>query len=475
MSLSSNFIENTTTLLTQILSFMEYLFSSDDVQRRLDLCDEYLREFSQHDTHTHTHTHKEIQTQPILSCPLPSLRLPYPSHTHTHPSHTHTHTQEGGEETGDIVQVNWVLDGGTLLGWECLALRAMGGLLVNSHAAKLRRMLMTSGVGKSVIGGLTCDLVQNMFSVGLKGVQNSPDSGSIVEQLIMGYLKEIVANGFSSEMVAGALNALEFDLREFTTGGYSKGVVIGLAASKALTYGRDVADAFRYEDDMNTLRQKLRSEERLFENLVERFLLTNTHRVTVSLYPDHLYEERRCRSEREKLARHRDNMSMDEFEKVVNEYDTLNKLKLTPDSEASLTCLPSLSLEELHTHTHTHTQETPIEVYDDCEGALVLTHELPTSGILYVDVGIDLSSFTLEEIKMLPLLSSLISAGGTDVTPLDELMSRIDTHTGGIYTSVDVRHAPTHTHTHTLTQRFACNISQRSDRTVPNTWQMYTK
>lgn len=68
-----------------------------------------------------------------------------------------------------MISVNWLLNDEPLSVKDALALELADDLLVGNSAATLRKALTDSGLGESVIGGgLSSELLQNTYSIGLK-------------------------------------------------------------------------------------------------------------------------------------------------------------------------------------------------------------------------------------------------------------------------------------------------------------------
>ena len=76
----------------------------------------------------------------------------------------------------------------------------------------LRKTLMESGLGESVTGGgLSDELLQATYSVGLKGIK--PENVDQVEKLIVDTLGKVVKEGFTDENIASSMNTIEFQVR----------------------------------------------------------------------------------------------------------------------------------------------------------------------------------------------------------------------------------------------------------------------
>ena len=71
-----------------------------------------------------------------------------------------------------------------------------------------------------------------------------------------------------------------------------------------------------------------------------------------------------------------------------------------------------------------------------------VTHELPSSGIVYIDIGLSLAGLSLEDLSYLPLLATMMIEGGTTELPPSVLTPMIGQYTGGITTQFSFRPAP---------------------------------
>lgn len=146
---------------------------------------------------------------------------------------------DGGDEAPKaFVSVNWLLSESPLDMETELALGFLNYLLLGTSAAPLRKALNDSGLGESLIGGgLEDELVQPIFSVGLKGV--APENSSQVESLVMDTLARLEKEGFTSTAIEAAINTIEFSLRENNTGRFPRGLSLMLRAMGSWIYDRD--------------------------------------------------------------------------------------------------------------------------------------------------------------------------------------------------------------------------------------------
>lgn len=83
---------------------------------------------------------------------------------------------------------------------------------------------------------------------------------------------------------------------------------------------------------------------------------------------------------------------------MIRDTAALKKKQATPDDPEALATLPSLSLSDIDPKTPI----IPTEIRD-FSGSTVLTHDLFTNGILYVDVAFDLQGVPARLLPLVPL------------------------------------------------------------------------
>ncbi|KAF8821680.1 peptidase M16 inactive domain-containing protein [Cardiosporidium cionae] len=429
-------------------------WGSDDVSKRLEFLDSFLKEVKP--PHTHG-TQATVSAQKSLDAPQ-WLTFEGPGSI---------------ENLEDMLSVNWLLDPegrGSALDEsksnlsieERFNLMILNWLLLGTSAGELHKVLTESGLGTQVIGGgLSMEHKHALFSVGLKGITPSKETPKIVETLVLDTLKKCAMHGFSEQAITSALNSCEFELREFNTGMLPKGLLIILRSLSEWTAGRSPVDIWRFEKPFEQLRHRLKSGEPVFENLIKkeilhflifkvflanvlacvlsfsficRFLLENTHRVTLHLVADGNYVQKRAHIEREKLQNIEKTMNADDFAVLQKKESFLQQKQMAEDSIENLNTLPSLRIEDLDKQT----SEIPTEELS-ISNVTVLTHCLPTAGILYAELFFDLKDIPASELPLLVLYADLIKEAGTSAMSETDLIYSIGAHTGGLSTGVSMQ------------------------------------
>jgi hypothetical protein len=79
-----------------------------------------------------------------------------------------------------------------------------------------------------------------------------------VEALALSTLAKAAEEGFEEEAIEASLNTLEFQMREFNTGGFPKGLSLMLAVMPRWLYGHGApSDALRFEKPLASLKKRL--------------------------------------------------------------------------------------------------------------------------------------------------------------------------------------------------------------------------
>lgn len=395
-----------------------YFSGDDDVYKRLELMDEYLSEF---EASPDSKVKSEIKYQPKkYTEPVKSLEY-YPAGADQPETH--------------MMMVNWLLNDKEMSAYEELAINIMDHLLMGTTSSVLRKTLMESGLGEAITGGgLSDELLQATFSVGLKGVQ--PDKVDAVEQLILDTLAKVEKEGFTLDDIASSMNTVEFQLREFNTGSFPKGLSFMLGSMAKWLYEKSPTEALKFEEPLAELKFNIaESGSKVFQDLIRVYLVKNMHRTSVELAPSKSLEEENIKDETDRLAAIKAKMSSEELDEIMSKTTQLKALQSAEDPPEARATIPGLELSDLRRET----QEYPIAISknEKDSGVTVVRHELgSTTGIAYVNFAVDLSRLPLEDVPLLPLFTSVMMETGAGEYDSVALSRKIGTHTGGVGVNV---------------------------------------
>lgn len=353
----------------------------------------------------------EVPLQPRLSAPR-LLEVPYAA-------------SEGEDADKAHVAVNWLLCESKETE-EMFVLNMLEHVIAGLPGSPLRKALMDSGLGEDISGcGLESDLRQAYFSMGLRSIdaKNAPE----VERLMMETLADLAENGVPAPAVEAALNSLEFMLRENNTGSFPRGLAAMFRSLSDWLYDGDAFAPLAWEKPLASIKARLASGEKVFENAIRRWFLDNTHRVTVLLLPDAGLAAARQVAEDARLTAIHDGMSEKEREEVAAVAAALQAAQQKPDSQEALDTVPSLGKKDLPLENAV----LPCAV-EQKDGLDVVTHELDTMGILYARFAFDLAAVPSRLLPLVPLYARALTELGTRRSDYVKLGFEISAQTGSL-------------------------------------------
>jgi Zn-dependent M16 (insulinase) family peptidase len=386
-----------------------FFYGDDDPEKRLALLDGVLSEFSA------MAVDSEIAPQPRFNAPR---RIEH---------QLAMSAAEPGAKQARIT-VNWMLDEIDDVETN-LALAILSYALAGTPASPLRKALIDSRLGDDVMAtGLSSGMKQPKFGAGLKGI-DAADADK-VEALILDTLRNLAEDGIDEATVEAAVNTVEFRLRENNTGSFPRGISVMVRSLQTWLYDRDALASLAWDAPLAGIKARLARGERVFETLIGRHLLDNQHRTTVLFTPDPELAAREAAEERARLDAARAAMSDDEVQAVIEQRRLLKRLQEAPDTPEALATLPMLTLKDIPARN----TPIPIEVAD-FGGTQLVTHDLPTTGVLYFDAGLDMRQLPANLLPFASLFSRALLETGTAAQDFVALSQRIGRLTGGIGTS----------------------------------------
>ncbi|MFD2647414.1 insulinase family protein [Devosia albogilva] len=381
-----------------------FFSGDDDPARRLEILDSYFSEFEA------APVDAEVGLQPRFNEPRQL-------------SGSYAGTIDGDKRRDGMVSVNWLIDPPADRE-ESLSHGMLSYLLAGTAAAPLRKALTESGLGEGMTGGgIGQGMRQPMASFGMKGID--PEDAPKVEALILDTLKAVAERGFAPEQIEAATNTFEFSLRENNTGSFPRGMSWMFSALGTWLHGGDPLEPLQFEAPLATVKEKAANGH--FEREVRRLFLDNAHRTTVTLSADPEQGAREAAAEAATLAEIRAGMDAAAITDTVEQTERLKALQEAVDPPEALAKIPTLTLADLDRNIRT----VPIEI-GTLEGARLFYHDLPTLGILYLDLGFDLHVLDRELLPYLPLFGRALLQTGTGKEDFVSLTQRIGRTTGGI-------------------------------------------
>ena len=166
-----------------------------------------------------------------------------------------------------------------------ILLQVISGILIGSAAGALRKALIDSGLGQdlSPVTGFERDYKQVVFAVGLRGTE--AQKASAIESLILETLARVVREGVDKELIEGTIHQIEFRGREIVRQNYPYGIVLMNRVFHTWIYDGDPLHSLNFPCLIDMIRRKWQENPSLFEELIQRWLIENPHRLLSVMEP----------------------------------------------------------------------------------------------------------------------------------------------------------------------------------------------
>ena len=311
-----------------------------------------------------------------------------------------------------------------------LAFQILDYALLSAPGAPLKKALLDAGIGKDIMGSYDNGVYQPIFSVIAKNANIEQKKAFI--RVIEDTLKKIAENGIDRKSLRAGINYHEFRFREADFGNYPRG----------LMYGLQLFDSWLYDDEKPFIHMeaiptfeflKSQVETGYFEELIQTYLLDNTHGSIVIIRPEQGRTARMDRELAEKLQSYKDSLSPEEIQKLVQDTKELEEYQEEESAPEDLEKIPVLHREDISREI--------APIYNDekeIDGVKMVHHNVETNGIGYVTLMFDLSGIKEEKLPYVGILQSVLGIIDTTNYEYGELFNEINVHTGGIGTSLEL-------------------------------------
>ena len=343
---------------------------------------------------------------------------------------TSTYSVSKGDSTENKTLLEYAWATGTSTnGEEGIALSILDELLLGSNTAPLKKALLKANIGSDVMGGYSAYTYSPTFEVILK--DTDADKKEQFVQIIQQELQRLVKEGISRKAIQAALNKTAFRYKELTAleGSTPKGVMYGMNALTSWLYDGSPYVSFEYQQHLDAIQAKV--EEGYFENIIQKYLLDNTHAAVITLKPEPgLLEEKEAELAK-KLAEYKASLSEEELDQLVETTQKLIERQESPDRPEDLAKIPTLSIDDIQKKA----TQYPLTVEEGNDTPTFLHYEDFTAGISYAKYFFDMRGIKTEEIPVAAFVTELLGEISTKHFADEDLNTEMDFYTGGISTN----------------------------------------
>lgn len=332
-------------------------------------------------------------------------------------------------EEQDYFSYNFII--GTSLDRELyLAFQVLDYVLMGAPGAPLKKKLMDEKIGKDIYSSYDNGIYQPTYSIIAKNANHKDKDRflSLVEET----LKDIVATGINEKSLRAAINRLEFQYKEADFGRYPKGLMYGLQMFDSWLY--DETKPFIHIQTNETLEfLKAQVGTDYFVNLIQTYLLDNTHTSFVGLVPKLNLNQEIEEKTKAGLKEYKESLSKEEIDEIVRKTKELKQYQEEPSKQEDLEKIPMLSVSDIEKNTKPlYNKEVSVA------GTKVVQHDIFTNQIAYLTFCFDMRHLKWEDLSFAAFYGILLKQVDTANYTYNELSNEINLETGGIGSSVNV-------------------------------------
>ncbi|CAG8615115.1 492_t:CDS:10, partial [Cetraspora pellucida] len=306
---------------------------------------------------------------------------------------------------------------------ETFALRLFAYLLLDGHASPMYKALIDTNIGSdfSENTGYDSSTRISSLSIGLQGMKSQ--DVPLAEQTIRKVLEDINRTGFDSKRIEAALHQTELGKKHKTS-------TFGLSLMHSISSGwfndSNPIDILEINQNIDIIKERIKSEP-FFQNLVEKYFLTNPHTLICIMETNQQYTEVLSQEEETRLSSKTSVLTEQEKNKI---YEQSIELIKKQEAKEDLSVLPSLHVSDISREM----RRIPLE-HRNLEECPVQWRTTATNGITYFKIISKIDGLPDELRIYMPLFAQALTSLGTKTKTMAEIDDDIRLYTGGISAS----------------------------------------
>lgn len=332
-------------------------------------------------------------------------------------------TDDESEEDNTYLAYNTVV--GKSLDRELyLAFQVINYVICAAPGAPIKKSLIDKGIGTDVDSSYDNGIYQPFFSIIAKNANQ--DQKEEFAATIKEVLETVVKEGIDKKALKAAISSFEFRYKEADFGSYPKGLMYGLQLLDSWIY--DENQPFIHIEANQTfafLKEKI--ETSYYEDLIEKYLLNNTHQSLIMLVPVKgltLLSEQKLEAS---LRSYKESLTEEEIGDIIAETKALEDYQEEPSAKEDIEKIPLLKRKDMKIEA-----EPFINEERTIGETKVLFHEVVTNGINYVKLLFLVNHVPLELLPYIGILKTVLGYIDTQKYEYGDLFNEVNMKTGGV-------------------------------------------
>ncbi|MFA6916925.1 MAG: insulinase family protein [Parachlamydiales bacterium] len=325
-------------------------------------------------------------------------------------------------ENNSIITVAW-LTCDVLHQEDLLALCLIDSCMMDTDASPLKRALLDSKLCKQVFMTIDPDNAEVPIAVSFRGCDAK--NAEALEKLLLDQITLISKEGIDPENLESALHQLELHRSEITGDGFPFGLTLFTRAALLRQHGALPENGLMIHTLFDEIRKNIETNPKYLSGLIDKYFVNNTHRVTLTMAPDHSLAADESKKEEEYLNKVQANLN--EKDKIFLREEAA-KLQVFQENleEQDEDTLPIVSIHDIPKKT----KDIHLDILAD-RNLQVFFHEGFTNQIAYIDYAVPLTHLDEQDLPYMRLLVSLFGQMGCGDRSFMDVLSFMHAHTGG--------------------------------------------
>nr|WP_174505785.1 insulinase family protein [Acinetobacter sp. Marseille-Q1620] len=314
-----------------------------------------------------------------------------------------------------------------------LGMRLVEGVLLENSASPLRHYLETCGYAQSTgpIMGVDDSNFEMTFYCGIQG--SNPEHSEAFKKGVLNVLREVASKPVDQDIVDAILHQIELHQREISGDGTPYGLTLILNGLSSAIHHSDPIHVWDVDSAIEQVKEELKDPMWL-SNLIQTYLLDNSHRVQMTLVPDATKSIKEAEAEKVRLAEIGEKLTEDDRAKIIAETEALKARQETADD---LDLLPKVGLEDIPAELAIVQGQLHEVISNGIDTPLNLYHA-GTNGLYYQQVLIQIPDAIVQSpyFNLLSILMGEVGAGDYNYLQLQQLQTAVS---GGLGMGASLR------------------------------------
>jgi presequence protease len=310
---------------------------------------------------------------------------------------------------------------------ELLALHVLESVLFGTDAALVKYPLLQSGLCKQVSIYMDSDMSEVPLLLVFKGCEK--ENIEKLEVILFKALEEVCEKEIPLDLIDAALHQLEFDRCEISSDYGPYGLTLFFRSVLLKQQGGEVEDGLLVHSLFENLKLKLKDPGYL-HSLIKKYLINNSHRVSVVMSPSESLSQEEEDEEKERLCKLSKQLKEEDKEYLK---ERSKELSLSQEKEENVDLLPKVSLKDVPESSKDYLLST-----EEIGGVKVYHHPCFTNGFVYSTLSFNLPYIKENELSALRLFILCMGQVGSGDRTYKKQLDYMQATTGGVGASLSI-------------------------------------